>query len=212
MLETKEAIAKVEEPYWLIDMNVCTDDPEEKIKEFEGLKAKYTKNCLITSEWWGHPYFDRGNSHWISYVDGEYYDVDYSSHEFERKTEVDGKPKYKIGYTRTLHVHHTTIDFATETIHRCKEKLREKYQEKASITYRIKQDDIKNQYGEQIKKLEEQIKKIESERDGKLREVIDAHYNSPNDKTWEDANAEIQEKLYGKLPTPPKKTTKKSKK
>jgi gas vesicle protein len=176
----KEATAKALPKFETISMNVRTDDPKEKVDEFNAVKEKYTTHKITITEWWEHPYFNRGNSWWLTCIDGTFYDVHYSSHEFELKDR-------KIEYTLSLRVELADPSHIQNRLRDYKKNRHDFYQEQSYNKSVSTIKSIEKDYKARIEKLNEEMGK-------KIEEVRKSYY----DDSWELAEEEIQRELYGK--------------
>lgn len=78
-----------------------TTNPEDR-QELDKLWAKLDevkKSGVLLYSWWKHPYYNRGNSTFITRIDDQFYEANYYSHEFEGHDEK-GEPK--LQYKRKL--------------------------------------------------------------------------------------------------------------
>jgi len=61
----------------------------------------------VTHKWWKHPYFRRGSTTWLVWIDHQAYQVVYSSHETSKQL-----PSGQIDYINTITVHRMTKEEA----------------------------------------------------------------------------------------------------
>lgn len=163
-----------------INISVRTNDPKEKIDGFMAIKKKYTAHKILITEWWEHPIFNRGNSWWLTYIDGIFYDVHYSSHEFETED-------HKIEYTLSLKVELASPNHVENQLQDYKNKRHNFYQNQLHQETVNLIKGIEKDYKAKIEKLNEEMKK-------KIEQTRKSYY----DNSWQLVEEEIHRELYGK--------------